>query len=203
MNSLPGPHFRWTAGLCANCEKPLEPTPHVGLYCSEFCHDWAKDVRYWRKKEADGSATNDPAIRTALRTRLAHLVSGGYPARARRLNREARLQVLALNGGLCVGCNAAAAVEVDHIEGDSSELSNLQGLCKACHQAKTATHFQPAETRHLVIREAFLAHVHEQQPLMACHGVDWDQQRRLRERENREWGDRHQNHSARVFEPNR
>lgn len=45
---------------------------------------------------------------------------------------------------LCVTCAAAgrtcAASHVDHIDGNSSnnDLSNLQGLCRPCHSAKTA-----------------------------------------------------------------
>lgn len=56
-----------------------------------------------------------------------------------------REQVLRLNP-LCVHCSNAGrvtmAVEVDHVvpreDGGSDEPSNLQGLCTACHQAKSA-----------------------------------------------------------------
>ncbi len=60
-----------------------------------------------------------------------------HSARWRRL----RLIVLARDP-LCRDCGDAAAVDADHIipidhGGDAWELSNLQGLCRGCHNRKT------------------------------------------------------------------
>ncbi|WP_312327917.1 HNH endonuclease signature motif containing protein [Stenotrophomonas sp.] len=56
-----------------------------------------------------------------------------------------RLRALVLaQSPLCVVCLAEgrtrAASHVDHIDADTSnnDLSNLQGLCRPCHSAKTA-----------------------------------------------------------------
>ena len=59
---------------------------------------------------------------------------------------QLRMQVLRANP-LCVTCKAAShtrlAIEVDHIvpliHGGSNGIDNLQGLCKACHEDKTAS----------------------------------------------------------------
>lgn len=55
-----------------------------------------------------------------------------------------REEVLRRDNGLCQECLRkgvlSAAREVDHIDGDRSDLSdeNLQSLCRACHAEKTA-----------------------------------------------------------------
>lgn len=65
--------------------------------------------------------------------------SRGYDRRWRRL-REAYLA----QNPVCAICEHAPAIEVDHIEPHRGDIvkfwnfSNLQGLCKSCHSAKTA-----------------------------------------------------------------
>jgi len=54
---------------------------------------------------------------------------------------------------LCRACGHAISTEVDHIvpkaRGGTDEESNLQGLCSACHAAKTARdRYDPPNTRH-------------------------------------------------------
>ena len=55
--------------------------------------------------------------------------------------RRTRGYVIRRDGFRCVLCGAVGPLEVDHIlsvaRGGSWEPSNLQTLCKACHQAKT------------------------------------------------------------------
>lgn len=53
-----------------------------------------------------------------------------------RIAGELRAQVLTANDGLCVACGLAPATEVDHITDASNDLSNLQGLCRTCHELK-------------------------------------------------------------------
>lgn len=177
---------RWTLGLCAHCEAPLDRTlprsiPSVSLFCSRLCHDWAKDVRYRRGVIADGRIDN-PGIQEALRTRLAHLLAGGYPAKERHLIPAQRAEVLARNGGLCVACNERPAVEVDHIDGSSSDPANLQGLCRPCHHAKTEAHFVPLTQKDREVRDIFMALVDAPEPVMLAHAPSWDEQwRTLRE----------------------
>jgi len=187
VNAFDGPHLRWTAGLCANCEAPLNPTPSIKLFCDDYCREWAKHVRYFRATWADGRAYLDPLVAEALRTRMAFILAGGYPAGARRLSSEVRSGVLARNGGWCAVCGTRPAVEVDHIDGDSPDPSNLQGLCHVCHQAKTESHYVPMDDRDREVRDAFLAYVEESEPVMLAHSERWTREWRALSKENLHW----------------
>lgn len=177
---------RWTVGLCAHCEEELDPVAPA-LFCSARCKTVSKDVRYFRRCYRDGRAW-DEDVMAALNKRMAFHVAGGYDARARRLSAEVRHEVLAANRGLCCACNERVAVEVDHIDGPSPERSNLQGLCKECHDAKTQERMVPMNDKDRACRDEFLELVWSEPPVMAAHdelawGTEW---RRLL-KETREW----------------
>lgn len=57
-------------------------------------------------------------------------------------HRKWREAVLGACQGVCEGCRGAAAEHADHIvplsKGGGWTLTNGQGLCPACHNAKTA-----------------------------------------------------------------
>jgi len=69
------------------------------------------------------------------------------PPRLRgRASQERRAEVLARNGGRCVRCNQVRAAIADHIvnlgkvsgrDDRTVTASEMQGLCKSCHDAKT------------------------------------------------------------------
>lgn len=184
MTLFDGPHYRWAPGRCANCEADLVVTPSISLLCGDYCKEWAKHVRYFRSAEADGRAFTDPLVAEAMRTRLAHLVAGGYPDRDRRLPDQIRREVLARNGGLCVACGERPAAEVDHIDGSSPDPANLQGLCHSCHQAKTESHFVLMDDQDRAVRDAFLDHVRESEPVMLAHDACWAEEWRQLHRQN-------------------
>ena len=119
---------------CANCLQQL-PDDEEGLFCSELCSQTASTIRYWRRIVRDGRI-EQPDVRLAIRTRVAHLLAGGYQEAARRLSPTSRVQVWERDGGRCVLCGQPGA-EIDHITDDSRELGNLQLLYAACHRAKT------------------------------------------------------------------
>lgn len=56
--------------------------------------------------------------------------------------RQERNRMVLTEEPICRHCGRAASVEVDHIiplsEGGAEDRSNLQGLCRDCHGAKTA-----------------------------------------------------------------
>lgn len=133
--------MRFEPDHCANCRLPLDPSNDT-LFCGETCRSEADTVRYWRTVIRDGRIGN-PDVFEALRTRKAFLLVGGYPAAERALTKETKAAVRARDGGLCVQCHQPGD-EIDHIAGSSSDLSNLQLLCRDCHHKKTAASMVPA-----------------------------------------------------------
>ncbi len=151
---------------CANCMEPL-PEKIDGLFCSELCSQTADTIRYWRRVSRDGRI-DDPDVKLAIRTRVAHLLAGGYRRQARQLSDGVREQVWRSDGGLCVLCGKPGA-EIDHIDTDSADLSNLQLLCLECHHAKTARQMVPAsEVQTTWINELIAERVVPNVPALLC-----------------------------------
>lgn len=139
MTTRNQPYFEHDS--CANCSQAL-PDEQAALFCSQACRQQARLVRYWRAVTRDGRLER-PDVAEAIHTRVAFVLAGGYHQDERRLPASIYQQIRERDSHLCVTCGNPGE-EVDHIEGDSSDLSNLQLLCKKCHQAKTAERFHPA-----------------------------------------------------------
>jgi hypothetical protein len=123
--------------LCPNCLEPFTSQNKNNAFCSLRCQEAGKAVRYARRqfaKFADGSIPED--IREAMRFKFAHAAAGGYDAKARQLPEVVRAEVKRRDMDTCVSCGALG-VDIDHIDGPSSDLTNLQLLCKPCHNKKT------------------------------------------------------------------
>jgi 5-methylcytosine-specific restriction endonuclease McrA len=163
---------RFTPGYCVNCDAPV-----VGgkprLYCGDLCDQIARTVRYVRRCIADGRWTQDD-VRAAIRTRMAMILGGGYPATARRLTVAQRLAVMERDGHRCRQCGAPAT-EVDHIADSSDDLANLQSLCHECHARKTALGFRPAEDAELELAHAIEQRWQVRTPMRLCDDEKaWD-----------------------------
>ncbi len=130
---------------CAQCQQPL-PTSSRSLYCSEWCGQTAKHIRYWRRIVRDGRI-EDPDVQLALHTRLAFMLAGGYPGRDRHLTPTVRRQVYERDHHQCRTCKAPGE-EIDHIHTSSADLDNLQLLCRPCHQEKTRHNMTVADDEH-------------------------------------------------------
>lgn len=126
---------------CLNCDQPVTLTNIVKLYCSDLCRDEAKFVRYFRACRSDGRIDR-PDVKDALLIRMAHILSGGYKERERRLPPDVRRAVFERDKGLCQKCSRPGT-DVDHIEGSSGDLENLQLICKPCHNEKTKSKLVP------------------------------------------------------------
>lgn len=136
------PHDRYFLDdHCANCLEPL-PLDIAGLYCSSWCSETSGHVRYMRRVFRDGRI-NDPDVQLAVRTKNAFLLMGGYRSLGRKLTPRLRAEVKQRDGGRCQECGKPG-VEVDHIDGNSDDPSNLQLLCASCHHDKTAQNMHPA-----------------------------------------------------------
>lgn len=123
------------AFVCLNCDHPITLTKQVRLFCSELCADEAKFVRYFRRCTCDGRI-KQPDVLEAIQIKFAHIMAGGYSARARHVSSSVRAAVLKRDGGVCQSCGQPGT-DIDHISGDSDDMQNLQLLCKSCHNKKT------------------------------------------------------------------
>lgn len=161
---------------CANCLTPLTEDI-IGLWCSSWCNDVNAKVRYWRKVERDGRI-EDPIIRDQLRMNLAFLLIGGYRALGRRPSAAVRKEVIERDNGRCRSCGKPAT-DLDHIDGNSDDPSNLQMLCRRCHRDKTlaalsAGNEVDVESRALLIALA-VSRVNPNQPrLLADDETQWE-----------------------------
>lgn len=139
------------------------------------CSTTATAVRYGRAKLLEfGSLLALPDdIRQAMQYNIAHVLGSGYDRTARRIPRETRVFVLQRDGGRCVHCDGIGA-EVDHIDGDSNDASNLRLLCKDCHHKVTDPHLQPInDPETLAGLDILLVRMHSPQPLFPCDGTAW------------------------------
>jgi 5-methylcytosine-specific restriction endonuclease McrA len=171
--AIPVPEDRYfKADHCANCTEPL-PEDEEALFCSSLCAEIASTVRYQRRVFRDGRFER-PDVQQALRTRNAFLLVGGYRSLARNLSVMTRAEVKSRDGGRCRVCGKPG-VEIDHIDGSSGDLENLQLLCLGCHRAKTAKNLVPASTESRALLQAlFLARVAPDAPrLLADDQVEW------------------------------
>jgi len=122
---------------CVNCEGPIPWAQRIKVYCSNFCQEQAKDIRWIRSTIARGVYDN-PDIIEARQIRIGHLNSGGYKSLGRKLPVETRMIVSRKYDYKCAKCGIKAIPgEIDHISGSSNSLENLQFLCSPCHRKKT------------------------------------------------------------------
>ncbi|MGA1825840.1 MAG: HNH endonuclease [bacterium] len=118
-----------------------------------------------------------PDVQEALQIRLAHILGGGYPERLRQLSKEIREAVFFRDQGRCQRCGREAN-QIDHINGSSNDIDNLQLLCAKCHNEKTREGFvkitPETHPEEWAKREALLARVHSTRPTRLCDGPEWN-----------------------------
>ena len=152
-------------GCCVNCDERLSGGK-PRLYCGDLCDQTASTVRYARRVMADGR-WKQPDVQEAIKTRMAMILGGGYPARERQLTAAERQAVIERDGGHCRLCGAPAT-EVDHIAGSSGDPTNLQAVCHDCHTRKTGLGFRPAEGAELESARVIWLRVQAATPMRLC-----------------------------------
>lgn len=166
---------------CPNCDGP---TRNETLFCLELCKQEASFVRYYRARAAEGRL-EQADIKSAIEMKLAHIVGGGYPEQAREVPRRIRAAVIDFSKGKCYSCGGPGS-EVDHIKGSSSALSNLQYLCRGCHDKKTRAGFKKmrrdTHPEEFATMDRLLERGRSKEPLRVCDRPDWDDLRRQIER---------------------
>ena len=151
----------------------MPPFVKPRLYCSPACEQEAELVRYVRRCSLDGRIEQED-VQLAVQIRMAHIMAGGYDKKSRQLSNERREAVLQRSKGKCEACGKEG-YDIDHIEGSSGALSNLQLLCKDCHNEKTQLSIAPVEPgsaqyEYIKDRTAnFWHYVNAENPLRACH----------------------------------
>src|SRR6266849_1951825 len=117
----------YEVGICQNCDAQLtlQQARRGKLFCSEKCQQTAKTVRYGRATLLDGRYKRDPLVRQAIDIRIAIILGGGYPKKARTLSHEQREAIFTRDGRRCRLCGAPAT-DIDHIAGSSSDLENFR-----------------------------------------------------------------------------
>jgi len=154
-------------GICQNCDTPLtrEQARHGALFCGEKCQQTAKAVRYARAALRDGRYQRDPLVREAVKQKIAHVLSGGYPEKARKLSPAQREAIFVRDGRRCRLCGAPATT-IDHIAGSSSDPANLQALCEPCNRGRVQ--FRPATPEEQAEGDAIWVRIRAPQPLRLC-----------------------------------
>lgn len=145
---------RFTPGRCANCDSP-EVTEKSPLFCGPLCQQMADTIRYVRRCLKDGRWQR-PDVREAIQMRIGHVLAGGYAKKSRHVRGELRAEVFRRAGGCCEQCgrpldfdrttgDLGAVPTIQHVAGDSNELSNLKAFCMRCNLADAQTHLVPVE----------------------------------------------------------
>ncbi len=122
---------------CVNCDKEFRVSKRATLYCSKRCREDATLIRKYRAYKKDGRI-NESEYQKVIIIRLgfAQGSKGYYDQDARRLPAELRNEIIERDKSLCCKCGETGS-EIDHINGDSKDLENLQLLCHDCHTEKT------------------------------------------------------------------
>jgi len=97
-------------------------------------------VRYARRTRARG-VFDRPDVQEAITIRLGLIIgSGGYDTKGRRIPSETRAEVYALAAGKCQKCGQKFGEDFDsqrtiqHLNGSSSDIVNLQAWCMRCNK---------------------------------------------------------------------
>jgi 5-methylcytosine-specific restriction endonuclease McrA len=142
------------------------------IFCGDLCRQISKAIRYVKGCRSDGRLMSID-VQVAIDTRLAHIMAGGYAETERSLAPSQRQEVWERSEGRCEQCGKIGK-EIDHIRGSSSDLRNLQLLCRQCHQDKTQSTFIPAPTELIEnVREPIFRRVDFSPPQQPTDSVDW------------------------------
>lgn len=139
---------RYLNGTCANCDS-RDVTVESPLFCSPRCLQAAQLVRYVRACRRDGRDQR-PDVREAINMKRAMILGGGYPEERRHVPPEIRAEVFRRADGCCENCGRTLDLEgttgdqdavptIQHVQGDSNDISNLKAFCWRCNLADAET----------------------------------------------------------------
>jgi len=130
---------------CVNCESQIHWSRRIKIYCSDFCKEQAKNIR-WIRSTISRGVFDLPDVAEARMIRIAHLNAGGYIGLKRKIPFEMRMEVVSVSKSRCAECDIFTLDgEIDHIVDSTNDLSNLQLLCIECHRRKTLKNIKKVE----------------------------------------------------------
>jgi hypothetical protein len=136
---------------CVNCDQ-LFQARYRFLYCSEVCQQTASTVRWVRRKLKDETFGRID-IHDAMQIQMGHILSGGYPERARKLRPAVRAEVMARADGHCERCRLRfepgpdggdLRPTIQHMRGSSNEMADLRAFCFGCNTKDALSRLRPA-----------------------------------------------------------
>ncbi|MCL6104838.1 MAG: hypothetical protein M1483_04320 [Actinobacteria bacterium] len=155
------------------------------LYCSSQCRQAAELVRYVRARRREGRDTH-PDIVEVIEIKLAMVLGGGYPERERKVSEEIREVVFRRSGGVCEQCGCVMDFErktgnfdtiptVQHVTGNSNDLSNLKAFCNRCNVTDAKSRFVLVEngSPEAAMAEEISARCSAPRPLRLCDDENW------------------------------
>lgn len=162
-------------GYCPNCDVALSLVDRrATLYCSEFCREMAKHIRWIRKKVRSLEDMSDPSICEAIKTRIQSLLGSGYPVKDRYVPRATRQTILEQDNYQCVLCGAIESLTIDHVVEDGSLTERLRTLCNTCNSRAAYTVQRPASTIDKLLLAELIVRIDSPEAVRQCDREDWD-----------------------------
>ena len=166
--------------LCVNCDKELSFVQDMNgdLFCSKLCQYTAETIRYARRSVKNGKYYADPTVRDAIDIRIGAFISNKqrYPYEERKLTPEQREAIFARDNYTCQingpGCTIEAT-GIDHINGSSSDPSNLRAACNTCNMGRLKRVTASPEQAKII--RAMWERINSPEPMRECDDdVVWE-----------------------------
>ncbi len=158
---------------CVNCDKELTygQAMNGDLFCGKLCQYTAETIRYARRSIKNGNYGSDPLVTQAIDIRIGAFISNEsrYPYEERKLTPEQREAIFIrdnytcqIGGPSCTG----KATGIDHINGSSSDPSNLRAACNTCNMGRLKR--VPAPPEQAKIIHAVWERINSPEPMREC-----------------------------------
>jgi hypothetical protein len=159
--------------LCLSCDNEMTYGQAMkgDLFCSKLCQYTAETIRYARRSIKNGNYDADPLVREAIDIRIGAFISNKsrYPYEERKLSPAQREAIFTrdnytcqIDGPSCTG----KATEIDHINGSSSNPSNLRAVCRPCNMGRFER--VPASPEQSRIIGAMWERINSPEPMREC-----------------------------------
>jgi hypothetical protein len=173
---------------CVNCdgEMSVGQAMNGDLFCSKLCQYTAETIRYARRSIKNGNYNRDPLVRETIDIRIGAFISNEsrYPYEERKLTPAQREAIFIRDEHVCQLCGGKAT-EIDHINGSSSDPSNLRAVCKPCNMGRLE--LVPASPEQARIIRVVWERINSPEPMRECDDdVVWPNVWRVKKSERKQ-----------------